>query len=230
MPSINDLILNKDGSFFRVIALEEQDGESYAKGLRLTVAGGGGGGASGGAGIIYAKRSGTQGRNFSSQATEMPLTFIMYSPDGEDVVVSMNIMINNVTVATIEGIRQSKDEKDVITYNFAPFVRYLGINRANTVKLSFVDDNNNISATAIQYQVRVVELRVSPANPSLPVYNDAFPYSCLVTYDESLRDPTTDLPIEVYWHAEVINKDYARVEETFTRSLQGTPSGNAITP
>lgn len=230
MPSINDLILNKDGSFFRVIALEEQDGEAYAKGLRLTVAGGGGGGPSGGAGIIYAKRSGTQGRNFSNQAKEMPLTFVMYSPDGEDVIVSMNVMINNVTVATIEGIRQSKDEQDVISYNFAPFVKYLGTNRSNTVKLSFVDDNNNISATAIQYSVRVVELQVSPANEKLPVYNNPFPYSCLVIYDENLTDPTTNTAAEIYWHAEVINKDYNRIEETFKESIAGIPSGNAITP
>ena len=68
LPELNDLILDKDGAFYRVIAIgEDDDGNGYCKGQRLTVAGVGGGGSGGpAAGIIDAGRSGSTNRYFSS--------------------------------------------------------------------------------------------------------------------------------------------------------------------
>jgi hypothetical protein len=76
-PSPKDLILNTDGSFFKVDEVDPDKDEIVA--TRLTVSGVGGGGGTGpgasGSSYIDYKRVGVKNRYFSVQDDKMPLTF-----------------------------------------------------------------------------------------------------------------------------------------------------------
>lgn len=130
-PSKDDLILNSDGSFYRVLRVDSAENNIVV--IQLTVAGGGGSIAS----RIVTKAVSASPLYFTATSDNWPLSFIAYSSE-EDVVLSVEIKIGDKNVAQISDIAQSKEETNTI--NLAPYKQYFPVNEMTRVQLTFTDD------------------------------------------------------------------------------------------
>ena len=154
-PSKDDLILNSDGSFYRVIKVNSA-GNTISV-IQLTVAGGGGGGI---ASRIVTKAVSTSPLYYTTASDNWPLSFIAYSSE-EDVILSVEIKVGDKNVAQISDIAQSKEEANTI--NLAPYKKFFPINEMVRVQLTFTDDIGS-DAKTLTWNVTQLDLQVTFAD------------------------------------------------------------------
>jgi hypothetical protein len=94
-PTEKDLILNKNGSFFKVVSVNSLEDKIIAN--RLTVSGVGGGGGSGSSFIIDGDRVGLRNRYVPISSSNINLTFIAATTSGPDMALYANIIFKDST-------------------------------------------------------------------------------------------------------------------------------------
>lgn len=164
-PSPKDLILNTDGSFYKVKEVLEATDQIVA--LRLTVSGvGGGGGPSGGSGYIEYSRIGPKPRYFSANADEMPVTFVG-STTAEYATLGATIYLIDVadvrhTIGTIPVLTPSMDKENPIVVDLKPYLEKYGYrnNTSYNIEILLEDDAGNTAFNTIPYTVTIFNMYV----------------------------------------------------------------------
>lgn len=193
-PSPKDLILNSDGSFFKVTEVDADSDEIIA--IRLTVSGGGGGGGgTSGSSYIDYKRVGVKNRYFSVQDAQMLLTFQAYSTAGEDTELGATIILTDAggvqhTLGTVNNIGQSWGDQDPLTIDLKPYISAYGYsqNIAYSIELSIFDDVGNQSLKTIPYTVTIFDMQVKQSGAAIGAVVDGFSYYCIPVFYTGLEN------------------------------------------
>lgn len=211
-PSAKDLILNSDGSFFKVTEVDSANDEIIA--VRLTVSGGGGGGGGGTSGSSYIdyKRVGVKNRYFSIQDDQMLLTFQAYSTAGEDTEMGATIYLVDAagiqhTLGTINNIGQSWGTEDPLTIDLKPLLANFNYsqNIEYGIEISVFDDVGNTSLKTIPYTVTIFDMQVKAVKASLGTWNGD-PYRCIPIFFNALEN------VQLFF--KVINIAYGQTVQT----------------
>lgn len=166
LPSVNDLILNSDGSFYRVKTVMTAQGQVET--VRLTLSGGGGGPGTGSIGIIYRTYISDRISYYTMQDKDIPIIFSCYS-SMEDSPVTAEIIVNNKSMEHIENIK--KDQ--AVTINLASYMssNILKSNDSNTIKISLIDDYDNTAT--MTYTVYLYDMYITiPDTQVMPQPSD----------------------------------------------------------
>lgn len=163
-PSPKDLILNTDGSFYKVKEVFEATDQILA--LRLTVSGVGGGGPSSGSGYIEYSRIGPKTRYFSANANEMPITFVG-STTAEYATLGATIYLIDVagvqhTIGTIQTLTPSMDKENPIIIDLKPYLEKYGYknNTSYNIEILLEDDAGNTAFNTIPYTVTIFNMYI----------------------------------------------------------------------
>ena len=153
LPSVDDLILNSDGSFYRVSNVLEAQQEIET--TRLTLSGSGGGGGTGSIGLIYKTYISDRISYHTMQDTDIPVMFSCYS-SMDNSPVTAEVIVNGSSMEHIENIK--KDQ--VVSVNLADYDGrgILKTNAANTIKINLVDDYDN--STTMTYTVYLYDMYI----------------------------------------------------------------------
>ena len=100
LPSVDDLILNSDGSFYRVSNVLEAQQEIET--TRLTLSGSGGGGGIGSIGLIYKTYISDRISYHTMQDTDIPVMFSCYS-SMDNSPVTAEVIVNGSSMEHIEN-------------------------------------------------------------------------------------------------------------------------------
>ena len=196
-PSPKDLILNTDGSFFKVDEVDPDKDEIVA--TRLTVSGVGGGGGTGpgasGSSYIDYKRVGVKNRYFSVQDDKMPLTFQAYSTAGEDTSLGATVYLIDAggvkhELGTVNNIGQSWGSDEPLAIDIKSFITSYGyaMNTGYDVEISLFDDVGNVSLKTIPYTVTIFEMQVRPQVSNVGTQIGGFTYRCIPVFYTELEN------------------------------------------
>ena len=171
LPQKDDLILNSDGCFYRVINLveahiDEETNQEVPFTIvtdKLTVAGSGGGGG-GGAGGLVAKRIDGQKKYFTASDGSIPIQYCVLSKE-EDATVDMTIVIRGNTVGTITNVPQSLTEP--ATVDLWRYRNYFVVNGTTDISLRFVDSYMNTRVINYSNYFSYIDLRAEVRNGNL---------------------------------------------------------------
>ena len=130
LPSINDLILNNYGCFYRVTEVFTTAQEVGT--VRLTLQGSGSGGGSGGGGRFYKTYITDSVSYFSINDEKVPISFSCYYEDGIESL-QMELTVNDQAMGSLGTI--SKDQ--VRTIDLMAYKGLLKANAANMVRIKF---------------------------------------------------------------------------------------------
>ena len=213
-PSPKDLILNSDGSFFKVTDVDASKDEIIA--IRLTVAGvGGGGGGTTGSSYIDYKRVGVKNRYFSIRDAQMLLTFQAYSTAGEDTEMGAVIYLTDAggvrhNIGTVNNIGQSWGDEDPLTLDIKPYLNAFGVtqNVAYDIELSIFDDVGNQSLKTIPFTVTTFDMYVKEYNMSLGSVNSGFSYRCIPVFYTKLEDVRLFYRVTNIAYSNVVQTNY----------------------
>lgn len=211
-PSARDLILNSDGSFFKVDEVNVDNDEIIATRLTVSGIGGGGPGASGSSYIDY-KRVGVKNRYFSVQDNQMLLTFQAYSTAGEDTEMGVTVYLIDAggvqhNLGTVNNIGQSWGaDKEPLTIDLKPLISAFGYtqNTDYNIELSLFDDVGNISLKTIPYTVTIFDMQVKHVKASLGTWTGD-PYRCIPIFYTELEN------VQLFYR--VVNIAYASIVQT----------------
>ena len=211
-PSPKDLILNSDGSFFKVDEVDPDTDEIIA--TRLTVSGSGGSGGPGTSGSSYIdyKRTGVKNRYFSVQDKTMPLTFQAYSTAGEDTEMGATIFLVDAggvqhNLGTVNDIGQSWGVQEPLSIDLKPFITAYGYeqNTGYNIEIQLFDDVGNVSLKTIPYTITVFDMQVKYVKASLGTWTGD-PYRCIPVFYTDLEN------VQLFY--KVINIAYSSVVQT----------------
>ena len=224
LPGINDLILNKDGAFFRVISVETNDqGIELVRCLKLTVAGGGGGGGYGGGSAITAKKKGSSSLILTEKGSAA-LQYVVYDPEDPEAIIGMNFYIDSKLVETFSFVDVSADDNDIKSFDLTPYVKLFPSNAPSIVSINFTDINGQIVSATLNYTVRQIKLSVEQTM-NLGIYETNFPYECKVNFDESV-----EVKEKTVFTYQIINSDYDQFITEKSISIAGISSGGTVSP
>ena len=148
IPSVDDIIINTDGCFYRVLEIDENN---YITVNKLTVAGGGGGGLA--SGIIVAKDP-NQDYNIIAAKHSIPIGFKV-TDTIENTTIDVEVIINDVRAGVFRAV-----EQDIYTsIDLYRYLSYFTINNVNTVRLRFTNEYDH-AATLTLTNIRIVNLEV----------------------------------------------------------------------
>lgn len=158
-PQVDDLILNKDGCFYRVIEVVEEDGEKIFKTTRLTLAGGGSGGPQAGtAAVEYIEPASGFDQVAVLAGKECILKFNVVSKDSAGDPTRngrVNWKVNGVLVASNEVAYLGLNEFDI-----GPYLGKSGIQ--DIVGEFYLDVGTDIPTTIKKsWQANVVNIKFS---------------------------------------------------------------------
>lgn len=226
LPNINDLILNKDGAFFRVISLDKTEEQvQYARCLKLTVAGGGGGGGGNyGGSTVVAKRKGSSSLILTEEGGAA-LSYVAYDPEDSEAIIGMNFYIGGKIVESISSVASSKDDNDIKTFDLTPYRKQFPMNTTTVVSINFTDVNGQIVSSTLTYTVRAIKLSVTKTRDYGIISTNNFSYECKINFDE-----TTEVKEKTIFHYQIINLDYDQLIDEKTLSIMGISSGSIISP
>ena len=210
-PSPRDLILNSDGSFFKVEEVSEKDDEIVA--TRLTIAGGGGSGpGSSTSSYIDYKRVGVKNRYFSAADKEMLLTFQAYSTAGEDTEMGATVFLVDAggvkhTLGTINNIGQSWGDEAPISINIKDLILAYGVNQnvSYDIEVSLFDDVGNTSLRTIPYTITVFDMQVKAVKQNIGTWKGES-YRCIPIFFTDLEN------VQLFYR--VINIAYSSIVQT----------------
>ena len=211
-PSPKDLILNSDGSFFKVDEVNSELNEIIA--TRLTVSGVGGGGGPGASGSSYIdyKRVGVKNRYFSVQDNAMLLTFQAYSTAGEDTEMGATIYLIDAggvqhNLGTVNNIGQSWGTDEPLTVDIKPLITAYGYtqNTNYNIEISLFDDVGNTSLKTIPYTVTIFDMQVKAVKSNLGTWAGD-PYRCIPLFYTELEN------VQLFYR--VVNIAYASTVQT----------------
>ena len=170
VPQLDDLILNTDGCFYRIIAIDETSTPNVLDltTTKLTVAGsgGGGGGGSSNTGLSVARHP-DQVYTMIAANHSIPIGFKV-TDSLDNTQIDMDVTINGREVGTISNVKQGE-----FTYvDLADrFFDYFVVNTDNTVNLRFTNEYGH--AAQITYNglraIRLVDLQVRLVKTNLGV-------------------------------------------------------------
>lgn len=175
-PQINSLILNSDGRFFRVSAVDENARTFTA--LLLAVSGSGGGSGGGGSySFVFIN-------DIDDNVTKY---FILNDPNAAvSFICTSNIELNNkiesITYDFGNGViindNTSHPLNEPISFNISPYFNTMSLNRTNSLKITVTDAYQ--SQKAITYLINVVELTLSSTFNTIYKVNkgEDFTYFC----------------------------------------------------
>lgn len=175
-PQINSLILNSDGRFFRVTAVDENARTFTA--LLLAVSGSGGGSGGGGSySFVFIN-------DIDDDVTKY---FILNDPNATiKFICTSNIELNNkiesITYDFGNGViindNTSHALNEPISFNISPYFNAMSLNRTNSLKITVTDAYQ--SQKAITYLINVVELTLSSTFNTIYKVNkgEDFTYFC----------------------------------------------------
>ena len=213
-PSPKDLILNSDGSFFKVQEVDPNLDEIIA--LRLTVSGvgGGGGGSAGGTGYIEYRRVGAKKRYYSVQEDNMLLTFNARI-DSEDSELGVDVYLidaggNRKNIGSVNNIGQSWDQDNPLTVDIKPFMEAYKYtkNSMYNIELTIFDDEGNESIKPIPYEVTIFDMYVSPYDEVLGTKKGGFSYYCIPTFYTALENVTLFYRVTNVNYSNVVQTNY----------------------
>lgn len=183
-PEVDDLILNQDGCFYRVISVnasvhevpvqvvDPDTGETVTSTRnvttaqivtrKLTVAGSGGGGGGGGSGISAAKDP-DQNYNIIYASGSIPIGFKV-SDSIEGTTIDVMVTINGI----VAGTRRKIDKDEYTFVECWPWRDYFTINANNTVLLTFSNEYGDTRSLKID-GIRLVALETKLSNANLGV-------------------------------------------------------------
>ena len=226
LPSANDLILNKDGTFFRVLSIEtDEAGETFARCLKLAVAGGGGGGTGGyGGSTIIAKRKGSSSL-ILTEGNKVELSYVVYDPEDPEAILGMNLYIGGKLIESFSPIATSADDSDVKTFDLTPYQKQFAMNATTVVSVNFTDVNGQIASSTLTYTVRMIKLSVEQTKTFGIITTNNFPYECKVNFDESVEAKE-----KTQFHYQIVGLEYNQVVDEREISIAGVSSGGTVTP
>lgn len=212
-PSPKDLILNTDGSFFKVDEVSADSDEIIA--TRLTVSGVGGGGTGGPSGSSYIdyKRVGVKNRYFSVQDDKMLLTFQAYSTAGEDTEMGATVYLIDAggvqhDLGTVNNIGQSWGNEEPLTVDLKPFISAYGYtqNTGYNIEISLFDDVGNVSLKTIPYTVTIFDMQVKQQVSNVGTQKGGFTYRCIPVFYTELEN------VQLFYN--VVNIAYGQTAQT----------------
>ena len=152
IPSVDDIIINTDGCFYRVLEIDENN---YITVNKLTVAGGGGGGSS--SGIIVA-RDPDQSYNIIAANNSIPIGFKV-TDTLEDTHIDVEVTINDVYAGTFRDVIQN----EFSTIELKSYKTFFTKNENNTIKLRFVNEYDH-AAQLIYRNIKLIDLDLKIAS------------------------------------------------------------------
>lgn len=225
LPSANDLILNKDGAFFRVLSIDTNDnGVQFARCLKLAVAGGGSGGGGYGGSAIVAKRKGNSSLILTEDG-EAKLSYVAYDPEDPEAIIGMNLYINNKLVESFSTIPVSANADDVKTFDLQPYLKSFIMNTTTVVAINFTDVNGQIASSTLTYTVRKIKLSVEKTKNFGIISADTFSYECKIYFDES-----SEVKEKTLFNYQIVGLEYDQIVDEQSVSIMGLSNGSTIKP
>ena len=191
LPVLNDLVLNIDGCFYKVIEINELD--QLISTTRLTLQGTGTGGGSGGGGggsasaNLRISRSGAEKQYFSSEAVQAQIGFTAYSDDATNYISLVSCTIGDETIPFYikDGLTWPLEKPFVI--DLVPYLkRFDSYGKRVTIN---VQDKYGASRS-ISYMIYVVELTLTTRQDSMfkADISKEFEYICIISGGQVLSN------------------------------------------
>ena len=154
LPTIDDIIINSDGCFYRIIGIENNQITTN----KLTVAGSGGGGGGLTSGIVVA-RDPHQNYNIIAANKSIPIGFKVID-SLPDTTIDVEVYINDVFAGNVRNVTQG----EFTSIDAQRWASYFTINQDNTVLLRFTNEYLHAAQLKIP-GIRLVALEVRiPSN------------------------------------------------------------------
>ena len=178
-PLVNDLILNKDGCFYRVKSVNEDVIETTRLTLQGTGTGGGpgGGGGSTTGGSYSISLSGGNAKVYSSTADRMDISFTGYYNGTDDNYISyVSFTIKGQENPFYENANVILPFNQLNTINLIDYISLFTTNKT-TVTIKVADKFGAERST--NFTVQIVELSISPSlNNIFSTSSNEYTYSC----------------------------------------------------
>lgn len=188
IPSIDDLILNNDGCFYRVIEINTDEEEILISTTKLTVAGSGGGSGSGvSSGLIVAKDP-NQNYNIIAANNSIPINFKV-TDSLSNTSIDVEVTINGVTIPTVF---HDVTQNEYTTIDLKNYSGYFVKNSANTVILRFTNEYDHAAQLTLR-NIRLIDLEVRLDQTNLGVKTTSSvnlnikPYGASTMYDRFIN-------------------------------------------
>ena len=202
VPSVDDLILNRDGCFYRVVRVTENEteGDSYdIKANKLTVAGGGGGG--GGEATGVRAELGDFKRTAIASTRQIPVVFKV-TDSRTNSHIDVDVTINDIYAGSFNDVVQD----EFVTINLYKYLSYFVMNDTNKIYLRWYNEHGEATAVTIK-NFRVINLELKAVETNLGiVYTDSVnisfkPFGASKMYDRfiniSMDVPQTANDVEI---------------------------------
>lgn len=159
IPNIDDIIINTDGCFYRVLFIEEdqESNEILISTSKLTVAGSGGGSGSSSSGIVVA-RDPDQSYNIIAANNSIPIGFKV-TDTLENTHIDVEVTINDVYAGTFRDVIQN----EFSTVELKGYKTFFIKNENNTIKLRFVNEYDH-AAQLIYRNIKLIDLDLKIAS------------------------------------------------------------------
>lgn len=163
IPSVDDLVLNNDGCFYRVNRVAVENNEILIYTTKLTVAGSGGGsGGSVSSGLTVAKDP-NQLYNIIAANKSIPIGFKVIDALS-NTTIDVTVSINGVEAGTFRNVTQN----EYTTIDLYRYVSYFILNNNNTVVLRFTNEYDHAAQLTLR-NIRLIALEVKLQNNNLGV-------------------------------------------------------------
>ena len=197
-PAEKDLILNKNGSFFKVVSVNAANDQIIAN--RLTVSGVGGGGSSGSSFLIDGRRVGLKNIYVPISSKNINLTFIAETSAGPDMTLYANIVLKDSTGLAQDIGRarlpyQSMNVDNPIILDIKSYLdKVSGIRQDQkyTIELHIEDDDGRKMLYPIVYELVLVNISLdqSSITGNLGTKKSSFTYDPTPRYSSALENVT----------------------------------------
>lgn len=223
-PSVKDLILNKDGSFFKVTDLDIDLDQILTR--RLTVSGVGGGTGGSGSGAIDYGRIGPKARYFSSNSSSMELTFVgQTTAEYAELFATISLIDvagNKQLLGTTKTLQPSMDKENPIIIDIKPYLEAYGYsnNESYDIEVLLEDNEGNVAFKPIPYTITIFNIYVDKIL-DIGATNVDSRFYCRPVFYRGLTN--------VELHARTIHSDYQNILENISKPLTNASNGEQET-